>query len=66
MGYRAILSNDRYSCSAVAMEDSSLYFIPKHVFFSLIEKNVKFAFQLFQLFSKELKEAEKKITSIAG
>lgn len=65
MGYRAILSGDHYSCSAVTMEDSSLYFIPKDVFFSLIETNSKFALQVFHLFSKELKEAEKKITSIA-
>lgn len=65
MGYRAILSGDRYSCSAILMEDSSLYFIPKDIFFSLIEKNSKFALQVFHLFSKELKEAEKKITSIA-
>lgn len=65
MGYRAILSGDQYSCSAVAMENSSVYFIPKAHFFSLIEKNSKFALQLFHLFSKELKKAEKKITSIA-
>lgn len=65
MGYRAILSGDRYSCSAILMEDSLLYFIPKDIFFSLIEKNPKFALQVFHLFSKELKEAEKKITSIA-
>ena len=65
MGYRAILSGDRYSCSATVMEDASLYFIPKEAFFLLIEKNSKFALQVLQLFSKELKEAEKKITTIA-
>lgn len=65
MGYRAILSGDQYSCSAVAMVNSSIYFIPKDHFFSLIENNSKFSLQLFHLFSKELKEAEKKITSIA-
>ncbi len=65
MGYRAILSGDKYSCSAVAMEDSSLCFIPKDIFFSLVEKNSKVALQVIHLFSKELKEAEKKITNIA-
>jgi CRP-like cAMP-binding protein len=65
MGYRAILSSDKYSCSAIAMEDSSLCFIPKEIFLSLVEKNSKFALQVIQLFSKELKDAEKKITSIA-
>lgn len=65
MGYRAILSGDKYSCSATAMEDSSLCFIPKDVFFSLVEKNPKLALQVIHLFSKELKETEKKITSIS-
>ena len=65
MGYRAILSGDKYSCSGVAMEDSSLCFIPKNVFFSLVEKNSKVALQVIHLFSKELKEAEKQITTIA-
>jgi CRP/FNR family transcriptional regulator len=62
MGYRAILSEDKYSCSAVALEESRLCFIPKDVFFSMVEKNSKVALQLIHLFSKELKEAEKKIT----
>lgn len=65
MGYRALLSDDQYSCSAVAMVNSSVYFIPKTYFFSLLENNSKFAMKLLNLFSKELKEAEKKITSIA-
>lgn len=65
MGYRAILSGDKYSCSAIAMEESSVCFIPKDMFFSLVEKNPKVSFQLMQLFSIELKEAEKKITNFA-
>lgn len=65
MGYRAILGGDKYSCSAVALEDSLLCFIPKDVFFSLVEKNSKVALQVIHLFSKELKDAEKKITSLA-
>lgn len=65
MGYRAILSGDKYSCSGFAMEDSLLCFIPKNVFFSLVENNSKVAFQVINLFSKELKEAENKITNIS-
>lgn len=65
MGYRAILGGDKYSCSAIALEDSLLCFIPKDVFFSLVEKNSKVALQVIHLFSKELRDAEKKITSIA-
>ncbi len=65
MGYRAILSGDKYSCSAVAMVDSSLCFIPKDVFYSLVERNSKVALQVIHLFSKELRVAENKITNIA-
>ena len=51
MGYRAILSDDKYSCSAVAIENSSLCFIPKNMFFSMVESNLKLALQIVNLFS---------------
>lgn len=65
MGYRAILSNDKYSCSAIAMDDTVLCTIPRKDFISLVEKSPEVALQVIHLFSKELKEAEKKITTIA-
>jgi CRP-like cAMP-binding protein len=65
MGYRAILSGDTYSCTATAIEDSSLCFIPKNVFFAMVEGNSKLALQIVNLFSIEIKEAEKKITRTA-
>lgn len=65
MGYRAILSGDTYSCTATAIEDSSLCFIPKNIFLAMVEGNSKLALQIVNLFSIELKEAEKKITRTA-
>jgi len=65
LGFRAIISGDKYSCSAVALEDCSICFIPKEVFFSVVEKNPKVAMQVMHLFSKVLKQAEKQITNIA-
>ncbi len=65
LGYRAILSGDKYSCSALALENASLCFIAKDVFYSLVEKNAGVALQIINLFSKELKDAERKITSFA-
>ena len=44
MGYRATLSGDIYSCSATALEKSSICFIPKEVFISLVSSNSKLAF----------------------
>ena len=65
LGYRAILSEDKYSCSAIAIEDSTLCLIPSGLFTSLVEKNPKLAFEIFRLFSNELKIAENNITSLA-
>lgn len=65
MGYRAILGEDTYSCSAMALEESKVCFIPKPDFNNLIEKNSKLTLQIVHLLSDELKQAERKITSTA-
>lgn len=65
MGYRAILGEDTYSCSAMALEDSKVCFIPKAHFNELIENNSKLTLQIVHLLSDELKEAERKITNTA-
>lgn len=65
MGYRAILGEDTYSCSAMALEDSKVCFIPKTQFNELIENNSKLTLQIVHLLSDELKEAERKITNTA-
>ena len=65
MGYRAILSGDKYSCSAIALEPSSLCFIPSATFLSMIEKDSSMALKVIQLLSTELKNAENTITNFA-
>lgn len=65
MGHRAILGNDTYSCSAYAIEDCTVCFIPRNTFIELVEKNSKLAFQIIQLLARELKESEEKTTIIA-
>lgn len=65
MGYRAILGEDTYSCSALALEDSKVCFIPKIQFNNLVEHNSKLTLQIVHLLTDELKEAERKITNTA-
>lgn len=65
MGYRAILSGDKYSCSATVIETSSVCFIPTDVFTGMVERNAKLAFKIIHLFSDELKAAERTITDLA-
>lgn len=65
MGHRAIFSEDKYSCSAIAMEDSQVCFIPKSDFSAILENNPKLILNIAHLLSVELKEAEQKITQMA-
>lgn len=64
LGYRAILCGDQYTTTATAIEDSSICILPIGTFLSLIKENQNIAYKIIQLFSKELKDAEKKIISI--
>jgi len=65
VGYRSLLSNDRYNCSAVALEDSSVCFIPKDNFFDLLKANQKVSFEILKLLSNNLKQAEEQLVSMA-
>ncbi len=62
MGHRAILGNDQYSCSSVAMENSQVCFIPKESFERMLQNNAKLALKIAHLLSDELKDLEKKVT----
>lgn len=64
IGYRAILCNEKYSGSAVAIEETTACLIPIQLFFSYIRDNHKVAISIIQLFSRELKEAERKLIDI--
>jgi CRP-like cAMP-binding protein len=65
IGHRALLGGDTYSGTAVAIEDSSLCFIPAKAFINMVEHNAKLAFRIIHLFSDELKAADKNITDLA-
>lgn len=65
LGYRALLSGDRYSNSAIALDDSNVCFIPKEVFFKLIEKNAALSLQVMRMLSQNLKTAQQRITDMA-
>jgi CRP-like cAMP-binding protein len=62
MGHRAILGDDQYSCSSMAMEDSQVCFIPKDAFNGMLNNNAKLALKIAHLLADELKALEKKVT----
>lgn len=65
LGYRALLSGEKYSASAVAIEDCSVCLIPKEVFFKVIESESSLSMQIMKLLSHDLGKAEHKITDLA-
>lgn len=65
LGYRALLSGDRYNATAEALENTDVCFVPKETLFKLIEKNTSFTLQIMKLLSNDLKNAEHKILQLA-
>jgi len=65
MGYRALLSGGYYSCSAAALEDADICFVPRDVFFSLISKDVNLSMAVMKLMANDLREAEYRMTNLA-
>lgn len=65
IGYRALLSGDRYGGTAVALEDSQVCFIPKDIFVKVLKHDTGLAFEVMRLLSDELHKAEMKITHLA-
>lgn len=64
-GYRSLLSNEKYHCSAIALEDSSICFIPKEKFYEMLKENSKLSFEVMKLLATNLRQAEYQITSLA-
>ncbi len=65
MGYRAILGEDVYSCTATAMEESIVCFIPISDFLSLLEVRPTLLMRITRILAEKLKEAEYNITRMA-
>ncbi|NNM95787.1 MAG: Crp/Fnr family transcriptional regulator [Bacteroidia bacterium] len=65
LGYRALLSNEMYSSSAVALEVTSICFLPRHLFFRFIEQNATLAGALLKIAASDLKHTERKLVDLS-
>ncbi len=65
LGYRALLTGERYAASATAIEDASVCFVPKDVFLQLISLDTNLSLQIMKLLSSDLKHAEHRMTEMA-
>lgn len=65
LGYRAVLTNDRYSASAVALDDCKICFIPLDTFRHVLDENPKVASDMLRMLSRALSDAEEKLVTLA-
>lgn len=65
IGYRALLTDERYRLSAIALEDCAVCLIEKDFFLELSAKEPKLNQRIFKLISNDLKKAEEHIVSLS-
>ncbi|APD06454.1 CRP-like cAMP-activated global transcriptional regulator [Flavobacteriaceae bacterium UJ101] len=65
IGYRSLLSEEQFSASAVALEDTWACFIPEVYFTKVLTHNPKLNKEIMKVAMHELGEAGKQITSLA-
>ncbi|HRN93864.1 MAG: Crp/Fnr family transcriptional regulator [Chitinophagales bacterium] len=65
LGYRALISNERYHCSAVAIEDSSICVVDRNYFLEATRKHPQLLFEVVRIISRDLKTAEEHIVSLS-
>ena len=64
-GYMPLLNNHEHSDSAVAIEHTEIYTIPKDDFFQLVQNNREIAYQFIKMLANNVEEKEEELLSIA-
>lgn len=65
IGYRALLSGEKYFASASVIDDAVICCLPKNSIEELLNNNPKFAIQTIKLLARDLRIAEKIILNMA-
>ncbi|MFN0048929.1 MAG: Crp/Fnr family transcriptional regulator [Cytophagales bacterium] len=65
LGYRALIEGNKYSASAIALDDSKICFLSSDDFNKIVDNNMKVAHDLLKLVAKALGDAEQKMTNLA-
>lgn len=65
LGTQDLLCSETYSCSATAIDDCLVCFVPRQTFMKILGQNSKFALRMMQYLAADLKKAEHMITSLA-
>jgi len=65
IGYKAIVSNNTYSATAVALSDVKICFIPKSDFLGMLSTNGELSFEFTQLLCRNISDVESEVVDIA-
>lgn len=64
LGHRSLFTDDNYSATATALEDTVVCFIDKKFIMSIMEKNPTIALNIINKLSRDMGQAERKLTSL--
>ena len=64
LGHRSLFTDDNYSATATAMEDTEVCFIDKKFILKVIEKNPSVALSVINKLSRDMGAAEKKLANL--
>lgn len=65
LGYRALLCNDKYNASAIALEDTHVCFFPKDFYLELLSTKPDIVAQTIKLLTNDLRFAENMMMNMA-
>lgn len=65
LGYRSLLSGQRYNASAVALENCGVCFIPKEIFLDILQKDSSLSMEMMKMLSDDLGKATMQLTRLA-
>lgn len=65
LGYRALLSTERYNATAVALDDTNVCFVPRDTFFKVLKSSQGLSLEIIKLLATELRRAVNTITDLA-
>ncbi|MFT3909647.1 MAG: Crp/Fnr family transcriptional regulator [Ferruginibacter sp.] len=65
MGYRSLLSGERYQASAIALENCGVCFIPKELFLDILQKDSSLSMEMMKMLSDDLGKATMQLTHLA-
>ncbi|MDX2304576.1 MAG: Crp/Fnr family transcriptional regulator [Microscillaceae bacterium] len=65
LGYRSLISGEKYEVSASAIDDCEICFVPKTLFIDVLKQSNNLTHTVMEMLTRDLKVAEEKIADLA-